>query len=46
MKTLSRDLRDEIVCRLVAKLHPEQIIRFGSHAWGRPTTTPTWICSS
>ena len=36
MKTLSRDLRDEIVSRLVEELRPEQIILFGSHAWGTP----------
>jgi uncharacterized protein len=37
VKTLSRDLRDEIIRRLVEELHPEQIILFGSHAWGTPT---------
>lgn len=36
MKTLSRDLLDEITRRLVEELHPEQIILFGSHAWGTP----------
>jgi predicted nucleotidyltransferase len=37
MTTLSRDLIDEIARRLVDELHPEQIILFGSHAWGTPT---------
>ena len=36
MKTLSRDLADEITRRLVAELRPEHIILFGSHAWGTP----------
>lgn len=36
MKTLSRDLLDEITRRLVEELQPEQIILFGSHAWGVP----------
>jgi predicted nucleotidyltransferase len=36
MKTLTRDLLDEITRRLVEELHPEQIILFGSHAWGTP----------
>ncbi|MCP4661992.1 MAG: nucleotidyltransferase domain-containing protein, partial [bacterium] len=27
----------EVTRRLVAELKPEQIILFGSHAWGRPT---------
>src|SRR5688500_6999214 len=36
MKTLTRDLLDEMTRRLVEELHPEQIILFGSHAWGTP----------
>jgi predicted nucleotidyltransferase len=36
MKTLSDDLLQEIVRRLVAEFDPEQIILFGSHAWGTP----------
>ena len=36
MKTVSRDLLEEMTRRLVAELQPEQIILFGSHAWGRP----------
>ena len=37
MKTLTPTLLDEAVERLVAEFHPEQIILFGSHAWGTPT---------
>lgn len=37
MKTLSRNLLDEITRRLVAELHPEQVILFGSQAWGTPS---------
>lgn len=37
MKTLPPNLLDEITRRLVDELHPEQIILFGSHAWGTPS---------
>ncbi|MDQ2787888.1 MAG: nucleotidyltransferase domain-containing protein [Chloroflexota bacterium] len=36
MKTLDTDLLEEVTCRLVDGFHPEQIILFGSHAWGTP----------
>ena len=36
MKTLPPGLLEEITQRLVAELQPEQIILFGSHAWGKP----------
>jgi predicted nucleotidyltransferase len=36
MKTLSAGLLEEITERLVAEFHPEQVILFGSHAWGTP----------
>ncbi|MCC6127341.1 MAG: nucleotidyltransferase domain-containing protein [Pirellulales bacterium] len=36
MKTLDRDILDEIVQRLAAEFQPEQIYLFGSHAWGEP----------
>ena len=36
MKTLPEGLLDEITRRLVVELKPEQIILFGSHAWGKP----------
>ena len=40
MKPVSRsssiDLLEEITRRLVTELEPEQIILFGSHAWGTP----------
>jgi predicted nucleotidyltransferase len=37
MKTLDTELLAEVTERLVAEFHPEQIILFGSHAWGTPT---------
>ncbi|MGI8687298.1 MAG: nucleotidyltransferase domain-containing protein [Thermomicrobiales bacterium] len=37
MKTLDTDLLAEVTRRLVDEFHPEQIILFGSHAWGTPT---------
>ena len=37
MQSLSSELLDEIVNRLVQRLHPEQVILFGSHAYGEPT---------
>jgi uncharacterized protein len=37
MQYLSSELLDEIVNRLVQRLHPEQVILFGSHAYGEPT---------
>ncbi len=36
MKSISTDLLEEMTRRLVAELQPEQIILFGSHAWGKP----------
>jgi len=36
MKTLDTDLLEEMTRRLVDEFHPEQIILFGSHAWGTP----------
>ncbi len=36
MKTLDRVLINQIVQRLVSEFNPEQIILFGSHAWGTP----------
>ncbi len=37
MKTITPEILDEAVRRLVAEFDPEQIILFGSHAWGTPT---------
>jgi len=37
MQYLSSELLDEIVNRLVQRLQPEQIILFGSYAYGEPT---------
>ncbi len=36
MKALDTDLPEEMTRRLVDEFHPEQIILFGSHAWGTP----------
>src|ERR1043166_3139910 len=36
MQTVSDELLQEMTDRLVAQLHPEEIILFGSHAWGTP----------
>ena len=35
-KTIPVELLQEITRRLVAEFEPEQIILFGSHAWGIP----------
>ena len=37
MKTIETALLKEITQRLAAEFQPEQIILFGSHAWGTPT---------
>jgi len=36
MKAIPDDLIKEITRRLVAEFQPEQVILFGSHAWGTP----------
>lgn len=36
MRTISDELLQEITDRLVAQLRPEEIILFGSRAWGTP----------
>jgi predicted nucleotidyltransferase len=36
MKTVPTELLDEMTRRLVAEFQPEQIILFGSQAWGTP----------
>jgi predicted nucleotidyltransferase len=36
MKTVSGELLAEITRRLVAEFQPEEVILFGSHAWGTP----------
>ncbi len=36
MSAVDRNIRDEIVRRLVAEFDPEQIVLFGSQAWGEP----------
>ena len=37
METLVASLLPEVTRRLVSSLAPEQIILFGSHAWGEPS---------
>jgi predicted nucleotidyltransferase len=37
MKTIPTELLQEITRRLVAEFEPEQVILFGSHAWGMPS---------
>lgn len=37
MKTIPKELLQEITQRLVDEFKPEQVILFGSHAWGAPT---------
>jgi predicted nucleotidyltransferase len=37
MQTLTKELLEQITQRLVAALKPEQIILFGSYAYGEPT---------
>lgn len=37
MRTIDRDLLEEVTRRLVEQFQPEQIILFGSQAWGKPT---------
>ena len=36
MKTVTHDLLQEMTRRLVEQFQPEQVILFGSHAWGMP----------
>jgi predicted nucleotidyltransferase len=36
MKTIGNDLLKEMTRRLVEQFQPEQVILFGSHAWGAP----------
>ncbi len=36
METISNDLLQKIIQRLVGQFQPEQVILFGSHAWGTP----------
>ena len=37
MKEISPEILREIANRIVAAVHPEKIVLFGSHVWGRPT---------
>jgi uncharacterized protein len=40
MKSVAEDVLPEIVRRLVAEFDPEQILLFGSRAWGVPGRVP------
>lgn len=37
MTELSPEMLQEVTRRIVSAVHPEQIVLFGSHAWGQPT---------
>ncbi len=37
MTVLTPEMLQEVTRRIVSAVHPEQIVLFGSHAWGRPT---------
>jgi predicted nucleotidyltransferase len=39
VKTINDDLLREMTRRLIEQFQPEQIILFGSHAWGAPTSS-------
>ena len=41
MLALETNILDEMVRRLVAEFQPQQIILFGSYAWGEPNDTAT-----
>jgi len=36
MRQFNNELLDEIKKRIIEKVHPEKIILFGSHVWGKP----------
>jgi uncharacterized protein len=36
METIAANLVRDVVQRLVSEFDPDQIILFGSHAWGKP----------
>ena len=44
MQEISPALIKEITHRLVDEFEPEEIVLFGSHAWGRHTKTAIWTC--
>ncbi|MGF1615675.1 MAG: nucleotidyltransferase domain-containing protein [Gammaproteobacteria bacterium] len=37
MQQLSTKMLEQMTERIVNAIHPERILLFGSHAWGRPT---------
>jgi uncharacterized protein len=36
MREISAELLEEVTNRIVGAVHPEKIVLFGSHVWGRP----------
>lgn len=37
MKEISPEMLEEVTGRIIGAIHPEKIVLFGSHVWGRPT---------
>lgn len=37
MREINAEVLAEVTSRIVAAVHPEKIVLFGSHVWGRPT---------
>ena len=37
MKEIDLEMLAEVTSRIVGAVHPEKIVLFGSHVWGRPT---------
>ena len=37
MKELSLEKLEDVTSRIIDAVHPEKIVLFGSHVWGRPT---------
>jgi predicted nucleotidyltransferase len=37
MKEINPEMLEEVTSRIVGAVHPEKIVLFGSHVWGRPT---------
>jgi predicted nucleotidyltransferase len=37
MKEINSEMLEEVTSRIVGAVHPEKIVLFGSHVWGRPT---------
>lgn len=37
MSEINAEILQEVTRRIISSVQPEQIVLFGSHAWGRPT---------